>query len=69
MSDSYQITLGIGTPASIARFTLFGLHPRLVGVIPLTVGARDLALTADGRSIGLDLIARDLALTAEDRPE
>jgi hypothetical protein len=49
MADSETITLGIGTPATIAAFILFGLGPAPLVVVPVTPAARIYTPEAEDR--------------------
>ena len=69
MSDSYMISLGIGSPASIPRFVLFGLSQRITGTVDLSLEDRHITgLTLPDRPLSLTLPKRHIAdLTLKDR--
>ena len=64
---NYQISLGIGTPASIPRFITFGLLSDVIGIINLDARGRlgnldvdsRVAQTARGGRVALDMDNRD----------
>ncbi len=68
MSDSYQITLGLGTPSSISRLTLFGLATSFLGLIIGTLYDRPIALSLPDREhLTTTLYDRPISVTLEDR--
>jgi hypothetical protein len=69
MSDSYQITLGLGTPASVPRFIRFGLaYGVSAAIIEGTLYDRPIDLTLPDRDFGSGtLYDRPIDLTLEGR--
>jgi len=70
MADVSQvITLGIGTPADIEHFVLFGLATEQAAKNPqaTTLGARSLSTTVISRAIANTVKARSGALTVKVR--
>ena len=68
MADINQIiSLGLGTPASIEHFTLFGLNVSPTVVQPSTVVELDL-LTAVGTGLAMSTAGVGLALTTVKAP-
>jgi len=69
MADNFQITYGIGTPASIERFILFALSPGVEPgeMIDVTLYQRDLAGSLFARNLAPSLLQRQLDGTMRDR--
>ena len=61
----YFISLGLGSPARITEFILFGLSPNpgAASVLYVTLNTRSLSLTLDGRSPNVTLSDRSTSLT------
>lgn len=53
MSASYQISLGIGSPASIGKFITFGLGAAPLTTVPDVVGETQAQATTDITAVGL----------------
>jgi len=72
MSNINQtITLGIGTPASIRHFILFGLNGASVGTVPISLSDRYFgSANLFGRDFGSsDLAKRNFgSATVDDKP-
>ena len=55
MADNYQITLGLGTPANIGRFVLYGLTQKQVAALYVSLHERMIAVEVDDRDVGVTL--------------